>query len=1098
MQKSFKSLVRLAVLSVLTVGVNISVRAQDAEQLTFFAKVAPTESRAAPLVVLRWDVLEGQLPAEIVSFEVRRGEELLSTLDAHGARDAATVQQLYQQADFRRQRAEMLYNLQRQAAAPADLGGGAAVTAATLGAAVIARAAQDPLFAFLAPRQDIVAAVALNRGYIDRPDPGVHAYELRALDANGRSARVGRVSVDTARALQVGAAADFAQIRLGRCDAPESGLDDGAIALNWRHGGDNPTQVYANSLQISGYELWRSHAPLAEGVVKAPPRDIAALTQGAGIGPHGAPVLPELHRLNEEPIVLSGALPVGDEGAGNGEAQFVQTAAELARQGMKPGTRWAYYLVPRDFSGQYGPTLAHIVTVPDLLRPPMPWNPTVTDSSLDRTLALEWDAVNLANYLRAHQRQRNYCNLDSAVAEGRLFYAPDGQTCAASDVQVGVNLRVSGYRVYRFDQFDQAAAFSDRDGDGVADAAERSREGDIGSACDAGLAPRGAPNHRIDTHTVQPVGFVSADGRQKYSFVDPQPVQPGRVWWYRVAAVGANGQVSVLSPPLRAMFPERELPAPIDRSDITLTAPETCRFRVNVESLRFGGDMVIENSPQEDASHAEVSCGTEVLRTLPFKGAGPQLINNKDCLYEFSKQCPNGEPRISYYQSDRLLASASLGSQAFNDACPLKTTLAADQTFCQPTREVAQGERLDQVPDLQVNSPHCVVYYRHFGDRSYRVANSCNDPQAAARVMDVLPANEPICLSVAAQNANGLVSPQTRLPCFTLADSAPQTPPAPSLLSLDLNQDQAQLVWILPAVRLTGSIVELTRIDDGMVLRQSIPATESSEQGVAQTAKFGLPTAIAQSEQWCLSAKTVGVAAIGQASQAVSPASASLCTTRSDYPVEKSRYLPWPPIPQPLDGEAFEVVYFSSSEQGSLPALRLGRAGIVTDIQSCQLSPEALGSCGKTGECLVNEFPGLCVAPKPFELCETVRSELAGKLDFVVYRQSRKGAGTETDFVQVSPLIDRAFCNVQRDDQYCPLRGDCPVVNTLQDPFIQIGVLPEAEHGESWRDPQYVFVDRYPHREDRDYRYQAVYFDTDGEIRGSRTSGWLPAQVGAQ
>ena len=47
-----------------------------------------------------------------------------------------------------------------------------------------------------------------------------------------------------------------------------------------------------------------------------------------------------------------------------------------------------------------------------------------------------------------------------------------------------------------------------------------------------------------------------------------------------------------------------------------------------------------------------------------------------------------------------------------------------------------------------------------------------------------------------------------------------------------------------------------------------------------------------------------------------------------------------------------------------------------------------------------------------------------------------------------------------------------------------------------WSDSSLLFVDRYPHSVDYEYRYQFVYFDDRGEITRYRTSNWVQAVDG--
>jgi len=142
--------------------------------------------------------------------------------------------------------------------------------------------------------------------------------------------------------------------------------------------------------------------------------------------------------------------------------------------------------------------------------------------------------------------------------------------------------------------------------------------------------------------------------------------------------------------------------------------------------------------------------------------------------------------------------------------------------------------------------------------------------------------------------------------------------------------------------------------------------------------------------------------------------------------------------------------------------------------------PATLPDCVPTSLCLVPSIHADCL-----DFCTMIARNLAGKLDFVVYRQhSAKDPATTTaydDPVQVSPLIDQVHCTQRYDVNQ----------SDLFDPFVTM--IGGGFTDPRWKGLRMVYQDRYPHRFKDWYRYQVVYFDADGEIVGYRESGWLRA-----
>ena len=193
--------------------------------------------------------------------------------------------------------------------------------------------------------------------------------------------------------------------------------------------------------------------------------------------------------------------------------KWLEARDHLIRAGLKPGDRRAYYLVPRDFTGDYGPTVGAVVEIPLMTRPPAPWNlrsfADETSSSINGpadALTFTWDEVNLDNYVKMYKGTRLFCNLVEARSTGVLEYVANGQSCESGN-RIALRVGVPNYRIYRFTDFDVAGRFKDSDGDGVENSAETpdidgdgridAFERSAGLQCDSNAQPPGTDNYLV-------------------------------------------------------------------------------------------------------------------------------------------------------------------------------------------------------------------------------------------------------------------------------------------------------------------------------------------------------------------------------------------------------------------------------------------------------------------------------------------------------------------------------------------------------------------------------------------------------------------------
>jgi hypothetical protein len=119
----------------------------------------------------------------------------------------------------------------------------------------------------------------------------------------------------------------------------------------------------------------------------------------------------------------------------------------------------------------------------------------------------------------------------------------------------------------------------------------------------------------------------------------------------------------------------------------------------------------------------------------------------------------------------------------------------------------------------------------------------------------------------------------------------------------------------------------------------------------------------------------------------------------------------------------------------------------------------------------------------------TVKEALAPELNFILYRQSRIVGGNAGNWIQVSPLIE--YAHFDRIEPRPQLDKFASYIEwRLNDPFVKF-VVEDS--------PILTFLDHYPfalyadiaETQPYEFRYQAVYFDTEHRPVRWRQSQWF-------
>jgi hypothetical protein len=1150
MRKRIQQHLLIALLSMLTL-VRESSAAED--QFYFVAKTVDTSTNRQ--VYLRWDAFEGELPPDVVAFRLlRNGVRVDPDKDwpANTVMDVVDIAQLYDGIDQQRRKLETITRLNELASDSGQAFSASQFATILRGLIDPTNPVEDPflgynaLWAFLGSRTDFNIARARYRAWVDvNPLPGAGSnlatYELLGVDANSppNTVRLGEVQIDPAAQQQPLGATELRQIRMTdwACDLPENAKDQYTVMLDWKSpGADNITERVAAQAYVSGFDLYRGTENLAPGVLVAPPLDVAALASAANTDERGRPVIAGLEKVNVPLIIDSGAPAVDREWllarqrlveAGIAvpdipddkipmEPKWLEARDQLIRAGLKPGDRRAYYLVPRDFTGQYGPTVATVVEVPLMTRPPAPWNLRTfadeTSSAVDGTpdaLMFIWDEVDVYNYVKFYQGTRLFCNLVEARSSGVLEYVANSESCESGN-RFAVRLDVPEYRIYRFTDFDVAGRFKDSDGDGVEDSAETpdidnngridAFERSAGLQCDASAQPPGSDNYLIWPLVSSSVSL------EKDSLSDPAPPNVMRlrdavpagnkdtVYWYRLVSQASLlpsdvhnrnepyiGRLSHMSAPQRGLFPDREPPLepPVD---ITKPGPniDGCEIRSEPGGpWSFSETVSTEKNPGGLPFTLNCSSGTFTAADIAAAGEG-------DCPALLST-CGTTDP-----VTINFAASPNTGGKV----CTLP--VPDDVSFCEtgsvsvlPTFEgipVLPGELIFGGADVDIPTPEpgtCIAFFENIDGTATRVGSTC-DPGG----IKFTPRSGLFCGYAVTTDTNNNVSTTRQFPC-TISPGNPKAPSPPQVLTFNVDNSLARFTFRLPAEQIAIALAELDYISGAGSQQRTIETIAVIDNEPGESISFSVPVEPLQGTQdkFCLSMLSLS-RDDGSGTSLSSDRGPQKCFTRTSSGEDMPQYLPWPEVQGAVQGVPLQATLVENYRSvQAFPGIVLAEAsGLLNDafageISDCWIDASAVPEQDRqdfdTYRCLSG---GLA----------EFRAMLDAELDFMVYRQSRVNGGSPSDWIQVSPLIEFAHF-----DSETIRSGDTDYrVHTLNDPFVKVA---RDGLGNPTTDIIVWFVDQYPMlvnangagSQTFEWRYQLVYFDKDQRPVKWRGSDWF-------
>ena len=924
----------------------LSVVAND--QSFYFIAKATNEG-----VYLRWDAIEGNFPknSDVKLIVLQRDDVNISSFDPNSIMDRDQIEALYSKPSNQNSLMKIISSISKNDD-PSCSGANLVNYASKIQSCM-----QNNMWRYMASKVDFNIATIGYRAYLDT---GATAhpttYELLAVNSANVTERLGKVVVNPSVTTSILGATNFKQIQESKCNTPEYAKDDYTVALSWENAGTK-TDAFANSIMMAGYDLYRVKGSENEHPVS----DIASLVSNSTtVDANGDYVFRGLEKVNEVPLLLSNS-------EGEEETLFLETKNLLKKAGLKPGDKRWYYLVAKDFTGHYGPTVKLKVVIPNLLPPATPWGVRVIEH--DKKAKLIWQKVNVANYVKYHKNSRKFCNVGTLGSKERLRFVDKDGTCGTKEIEV--NLNVDKYYVYRFDNPSEAAKFQDSDLDGIGDLDEAD-----GKVCEA------LPLEDIKKSDSPLVGIIDANdfANEKFiTFVD-EGVTHSKYYWYKIVAAsdGITHDIgSIMTTPIRAMIPNRTLP---QKAEVELKACSSSAYIIasdpldrNSEHLAYDGTGLAKNIKVTGEIFSHYG---ERLNT-----SGATLLPVEDGYVEFPKgwrNCQIGTIKFLDEKGD-VLASKTLSANPSFEECEARELYSLKKNDCENVglEKVYDGQDLYTFPIIflpeTIKENECLELTNLIGKKRYKTGMVC-DKVDKIDTKDLNLSNlgkgEKFCLGVNMLNENNQYSPTTYLPCFGVVDQA--KPSRPDMRKIKVNENNITVAWVSPYEKIASTVVSLYNNEDinksylrtfshpdhmNSVNMDTLSISRDINETVDDTNRM---------QEWCAKVKSIGF------NGKTSEWSSEMCTKNSEDGNEIEEVnLAWPEIKSVSKAGTFDFSY--DPDLGQI---------------STKLSE---GTFKKTSK----------------EITRQIEYNLQSqKLNLIFYRQSRKN-GVWSNYIQVSPLINK-------------------------------------------------------------------------------------------
>ncbi len=873
-------------------------------------------------IYLRWDLIEGEMPSDIDVISLIRvdsdGNKTLLEVGANEVMSDANITQLYQESASQRRLFEII-----DAIAHNDDPLCSNANLSNIGSKVSA-CLQDNYWSFLSSRVNFDIARARYRAYLDTEyDPNVANIEYILLAKNistGQEFVLGKVNVDTTKYISVLPAKDFKQVITSKCNDNKYGLDDARVALYWKNGGDNSTEFFANGIMVSGYDLYYTTVTSTEfealGVFESIEKvqiDKIAVTL-----PHDAKGNIDLSEYNLKKANDT-LITLGEKDGESTLPVYVESKKELQERGFKPGEKRYYFLVPRDFTGNYGPTVFYEVVVPDLLPPVAPINPRVIE--VDSKAELIWDAVNFQNYASYHQNDMKACTTLTVDPNSRVQFVDKDEMCT-QDNGIVLNFNVSQYYVYRFDSASEAAGFEDLDLDGYNDVNESDDQ-----KCSVSTNLAGLKYYLVAT--------PNNDASDTIHFRDTT-IQQGKVYWYRIVSVTPSKVISHLTAPIRAFIPKREL---LDAPDINATygvVTITTPLNENRDDLivrdATGGRidrvrlLILGRVYEIQLNNAEAKIFSEMkgvlytreaqaaLATIVFlKGDEEFAIRNfhLNDIFNFSSAKTDDGGDVYTIDSTKKYFLLEQENRRLEDG------IAVDGGCIQVTFNESFLEDLD--------GKGCIETTISIGNNRFKRDVDCNITETKT-ICETSLNGEMVSIGIRKVMYTGITSLYSVVNYVPVITDLP-VPNKPSLIDLELSkEDEKAGIIIRPQIqKVTGTIINLYKEDDKkrsfLKTVTHVGQNDLNQEINAVLEDLGV---LEDDDVWCVRAKTIGL------DGKTSPWSSLLCKEVTPNE-EKLDILSWPALGS-LEKDD-DLLSLSFNERTKNIQILVGSATVSTETQ---------------------------------------------------------------------------------------------------------------------------------------------------------------------
>ena len=1103
-----------SLMSKLALGLSLlmlSLHSLASGQFYFIGKAAPVGAASmtgqqTQGVYLRWDVLEGELPADVQNLRLTRtvaggSEEILGEWAANSTMTETEVYRLFNATSQQQRLLEMVTalkevtlselnepSLNRPATQDFEVN--------TYAAALIQRLQNDVFWSYLASRQNFNIAQVRRRAYLDTSVQAdtIYDYSLYAVN-DAQTALLGKTRVNTGGQYALLPVRALRQLPVA--DQCDSTRDHYTVALDWLAPGNHATDRVANNIQLAGYEIYRAKTDLGD---ELPDRDLAEEAKALSHNARGELEFEGLEKVSKSLLMLEGA--ASETEVGSRDAEFIENRQALMQAGLKPGDRRVYYVVSRDFAGHYGSTQKVLVQVPYMLPPEQPWQ--LESRFLNEEeggIALSWDHVNFKNF-QLNNPGQVFCQ-DNPV-NGIVEYA---QTQAQCDSPLTSRIDVTGYQVYRFETFSEARRFKDSDGDGVADVDEYAGS----NQCNALQQPESSTSHRVVDAEFRSLNAT----RERVEFRDQDSaLQTGKVYWYRIVSRTADQRFSLPTAPIRVLVPDLTAPAAPTVKVEQLATSGCCQletidanaelwsFADNVGGYSLAIEEVGEQSPafssHQFGNWASDLCRNEQSAIEPFWGTRTDGAGSR--VLKYGRVTAGQENDGKKAAFDELYCEVDIPGQM--DLCK-SGSWALQPATCEVLEPLEGGDLTSgpvRVTITAGDEDSCVEYYDTVAGIESLIHTSCGSDTPGILEFDV--DGGFVCGSAIARDASNNASASIPLPC-TLA-GADEPPSPPQLLTLDSGGESLQFSWRTPLQPTSVTLIEI---------RSDVDAEDASDTDV-QLLTFpnaGLQSGqlfeevatihslIGSRDQWCIRALAVGPQVSGETAL-FSEWSGSLCKTRRANQSGEITYIPWPKISGLQQGAPLDIKLakdYVDAGQGQevdkLPLLvSLGSKPRLFSDNSFSGNNPFCHYIKDSGETLP-DFSSLFFNHFYCSASGKAMIEQDVKLPFMLYRQGRTPDGDTGPWVQVSSLESRINWHLYDLSKLESTVEDGIAYQLADEHFVLYRESSSTDPYDSiW---QLAYRDTYPYINGYDYRYQMVSFSSRHAINAWRISPWVTAGI---